>query len=460
MPNVGNLYSYYDVSASPARVFTTTTTLSQSLPLYDNTGTELHRKVGTIVDVNSFTMLPTIVKFKSSGATSWYLDSNGDLYGCGDNTYGQQGISSATTMVTSFTKRASNVMDFDCSPGATWYITTGNVLYGCGQNDKHQQGNGSTTNVEAFTQRATSVSKIVTNPYTTWYITTSGVLYGCGNNNNGQQGDGTTNEVANFTQRATGVADVKTGGGGVTWYLTTGGALYGCGGNVQGNQGNGSGGTTTDIVKTFTQRATSVAAFDCSSQETWYLTAGGALYGCGRNNGGQQGIASSTARVLYFTQRATGVKKIACSDSGGTTWYITTNDVLYGCGFGTNGQQGNGSTTNVDSFTQRATNVKNVYAGGRSTWYTTNDNKLYGCGVNANGNQGTGDTNTVTSFTQRATNVAAANTVQYNPTPLSYTYATWYVNNYGELYGCGANDLGQQGNGTTTDVLTFAYKAG
>lgn len=458
MPNVGNLYGYIDNNSSPTKTFTTSTTLVAGMPLYDNTGTNLYRKVGNIIDSNTFEMLPTVVKFKSSGLTSWYLDSNGDLYGCGDNQYGQQGISSATTYVATFTKRASNVADFDCSIGATWYITTDNKLYGCGQNDKHQQGDGTTTNVESFTQRATGVSKVITNPYTTWYITTGGALVGCGNNNNGQQSTGNTTEVTTFTQRvASGVVDVKAGGGGVTWYLTSDGKLYGCGGNVQGNQGDGTGGTTPNYVANFTQRASNVAQFDCTSQETWYVTTDGKLYGCGRNNCGQQGIASSTARVLYFTQRATGVRKVACDSA--VTWYITTDNKLYGCGSGTYGQQGGGTTNNVEAFTLRSSNAQDIFPSTRSTWYINTNGTLYGCGINTDGNQGVSDTSTnITTFTQRATNVSDC--VALTTTiVITYYYVTWYIS-HGELYGCGNNQYGQQGDGSTSNVTSFTHRAG
>ncbi len=34
-------------------------------------------------------------------------------------------------------------------------------------------------------------------------------------------------------------------------------------------------------------------------------------------------------------------------------------------------------------------------------------------------------------------------------------YTTWYLTDKGNLYGAGWNKYGQQGNGTTEDVLTF-----
>ena len=84
---------------------------------------------------------------------------------------------------------------------------------------------------------------------------------------------------------------------------------------------------------------------------TWILTQKGELYGCGRNNYGQQG-SGDTTDVLTFTKRASNVKEVKCSDN--TTWYIDLDNNLYGCGKNNFGQQGSGDTTSkVLVFTKR-----------------------------------------------------------------------------------------------------------
>ena len=449
--------------------FTDTTLLSSGLVLYDNTGTDTTERVGEVLTSTSFNLYVepptpptpvTITKFESSGITTWYLDSEGDLWGCGDNQYGQQGIDPATTYISTFTKRASNVKDFTCSESTTWYIDEDDKLFGCGLNDKGQQGSGDTTNVSTFTQRGTNVADIKASGTMTWYLTKDNKLYGTGDNACGQQSTGDTTNVLNFTQRATSVASFKIAKetGAVVWYLSTSDALFGVGMNVQGNQGDGTGGTTPNYVSHFTQRATNVADYDCTGQETWYVTTGGVLYGCGRNNAGQQGIATSTARVLTFTQRATNVKSVHCFM--GITWYIDNNDNLYAAGTNTSGQQGTGDTTNTTAFGQRATNISKVYAGRNATWYINKSGVLYGTGINSNGNQGSGDTTTITTFTQRATDVSDVKAVSYVLNVISYYYTTWYLSSDSKsLYGCGDNAFGQQSSGDTSQIVTFTKRA-
>ena len=468
-PDIGIQYnrnSSKDITSQLATLYTDTTLLSTGLVLYDNTGIDTTERVGEVLTPTSFNLYvepvinTTITKFQSGGTTMWYLDSNGDLWGCGDNQYGQQGIDPATTYVSTFTKRASNVKDFTCSESTTWYIDEDDKLYGCGLNDQGQQGTGNTTNVSTFTQRGTNVADVKASGIMTWYLTKDNKLYGTGANGGGQQSTGDTTTVLNFTQRATSVASFKLPKetGAVVWYLSTSGALFGVGMNVQGNQGDGTGGTTGNYVGTFTQRATGVVDYDCTAYETWYVTTGGVLYGCGRNNSGQQGIATSTARVLTFTQRATGVKNVQCFL--GTTWYTDTNDNIYSTGLNSNGQQGTGNTTNTTAFAQRATNVSKLYVGRNATWYINKSGVLYGTGVNSSGNQGSGDTTTISSFTQRATDVSDVKAVSYVLNLINYYYTTWYLTtDRKSLYGCGDNAYGQQGSGDITQVTTFTKRA-
>ena len=235
----------------------------------------------------------------SSGSTTWILTSKGDLYGCGYGYYGGQGSDNRSDVET-FTKRASNVKTVSCSIYTTWYIDNNNDLYGCGNGLYGQQGDGITSLFETFTKKASNVKEVSCSMYTTWYIDNNNNLYGCGRNTNGQQGSGTS-------------------------------------------------GSSTNVL-VFTKRASNVKEVSCSANTTWYIDNNNNLYGCGRNDYGQQG-PGNTSNVSVFTKRASNVKEVSCSMY--TTWYIDNNNNLYGCGRGYDGQQGSGDTSNVLTFTKR-----------------------------------------------------------------------------------------------------------
>ena len=87
-----------------------------------------------------------------------------------------------------------------------------------------------------------------------------------------------------------------------------------------------------------------------TSITTFVLYDNGELYGCGSNGDGQQGNGT-TNDVLTFTKRADGVKDVVCSNT--TTFYLTTTGELYGCGSNGSGQQGDGTTNAVKTFTKK-----------------------------------------------------------------------------------------------------------
>lgn len=409
--------------------------------------------LGHTENVTQFIKIAENVKdFSATTAnTTWYLTNNGDLYGCGNNSDGQQG-SGSTSVIKTFTKRASNVKKMYCLSYTSWYIDNNDDLYGCGINEYGEQGSGSTINVTTFTKRASNVKDLFTTDngrFGTWYITNDGDLYGCGSGKSGQQGNGSTLvNVTKFTKRASNVKYVHVRQV-RTLYIDNNNDLYSCGSNIYGQQGNGN---TTD-VKTFTKIASNIKDFDCSHYTTFYIDQNNNLYGCGCGDEGQQGNDSTTA-VNKFTKRASNVKKVICGDQY-STWYIDNDDNLYGCGMGNYGMQGSGDTNDIRIFTKRAENVKYVHSYLYQTFYITNDNELYSCGCNYNnsthsgGGQGTGDTTDVLTFTKRASNVKEAS--------VNYDHS-WYLTNDNKLFATGvdANNCGQLGLGyTSTDNYVF-----
>ncbi len=370
---------------------------------------------------NDLLPLPIQAGVYSSNITTWILTEKGKLYGCGSYVNGQQGIDVIEDMMT-FTQRLPDltIASVACSDKTTWVITTDGKLYGSGDNQHGQQGNVDTKrNVRTFTQRLPdlTVKSVVCSDYTTWVITTDGKLYGCGANGVGQQGSGDYADVTTFTQRLPDltIASVACSSD-TTWVVTTDGKLYGCGFNGDGQQGIDD--QYLPAVKVFTQKKynsysgvfepiTNAKSVACSDDATWYVTTDGKLYACGCNGNGQQGIGttSSEDRFRERTSDSAGnpiqnVKSVACSLF--TTWVVTTDGKLYGCGANGVGQQGSGGTDNVNTFTQRLPEltIASVACSSDTTWFVTNDGDVYGCGYGKNGQQGNGCRDNVYVFTK------------------------------------------------------------
>lgn len=234
-----------------------------------------------------------------------------------------------------------------------------------------------------------------------------------------------------------GVQKIAIGGNSTVLVLYNNGELFGAGSKLP--LGLGSSGTQKSFVKI----ADNVKDFSASGTSTFYITNDDYLYGCGSNTKNQQGNGSTSA-VTSFAKKAENVKSVYCSDE--TTFYITNEGELFGCGSGSNGQQGNGGTSNVRVFTKRADNVQSVSCQSNSTFYITNAGELYGCGVNTYGQQGDESTTDVTVFTKRADNVKKF---------ISGYTNTVYLTNDGDLYGCGGS-LALGGESAITEFTKIA----
>lgn len=386
-----------------------------------------------------------VIDFKSHISNIVCLTENNNLYVSGD---------SVNSYI--FTKVASNVKAFDIYIGSIWYTDNNNDLYGFGSNANGQQGSGNTTKVTIPTKRASNVKKFSCDNSSTWYLTNDGDLYGCGQNSHGQQGSGShgnntspsTADVKTFTKRASNVRDFFVDDY-TTWYINNNDELFGCGDNSSYQQGSGD----ATHVTTFTKRADNVQNVICNGSSVWYLTKDGNLYGCGANAYGQQGDGKSGEGVCVtiFTKRASNVKKAIIGDR--TAWYIDNNNDLYGCGNNYNGQQSNGESGSgayVTTFTKRASDVKDFVTDGYVSWYIDNNDDLYGCGNNQYGAFGNGTTENVITFTKRAENVryiAGSSTM------------TIIIDNNNDLYMSGSNNYGAQGSGDTTNVTTLTKRA-
>jgi alpha-tubulin suppressor-like RCC1 family protein len=139
--------------------------------------------------------------------------------------------------------------------------------------------------------------------------------------------------------------------------------------------------------------------------------------------------------------------------TGNTVYVLDSEGKIYGCGFNTQYQLGDGTTTQRNAF-QRIGSLENIttlFTGGHYAFALRNDGNLYVWGDNANGQLGVGDTTARTTPVLSATGVKKAVTMDnstYKNAHILKTDGTVWFTGYS-----GSN--GVSGLGTATQHTTW-----
>jgi len=336
-----------------------------------------------------------VVSFSVSGRIA-YAWGNGDLAGVGDGTVSN--ISSPVTIAGGFTDWNTISLGKQ-SVG----IRNDGILYGWGNNYIGQVGDGTTTN------RLTPVT--VVGGITTWSqvssgsvrsaaITSGGNLYLWGNNYKGSLGDGTTIDRSSPVTVAGTVTNWNkvAAGNGHCLGLTSDGILYAWGNNASGQLGTNNT-TSYSSPVTVVGGITDWEKIDVAGDAASYaVRSNGELYSWGFNISSQLGAGSSVG---------IGGRSIPATIAGGITdWNDVSggfrfaiakrsNGVLYAWGSNSNGQLGDGTTTERDSpvtVIGGITDWDQISTTGSSSYALRSSGVLYAWGSNSNGQLGDGTT--------------------------------------------------------------------
>ncbi|KAJ3442800.1 btk-binding protein-related [Anaeramoeba flamelloides] len=129
-----------------------------------------------------------------------------------------------------------------------------------------------------------------------------------------------------------------------------------------------------------------------------FLTRSGRVYFVGTRNSQNivpllklDGLKPKKAYLIeYFTQKDIRIQKIICTSLN--NYFVSSDNVLYGNGYNTGGQLGNGDTECLTLPIKISDNVSDVYGSTRANHahFTTFNNELKGHGTNSSGQLGIG----------------------------------------------------------------------
>lgn len=287
------------------------------------------------------------------------IKSNGTLYGCGNNNYGNLGINSTTQNIFNLVQIGTSTNWKEIAPSNYFTIglRTDNTIWGTGQNDGYQMGSNTCCNNQlSFIQIGTAndwKTIAVSGARSAFAIKNNGTLWGWGSNIGGLLGYSNVSSLNIPTQLNADMDWNKIAvGNSVSCHaliLKTNGTLWSWGGNQNGERGIDpqviSGGfDSNQILGTWTAIA---AGFRMS----FGIKSNGTLWGWGLNSIGQLGNGTTT-NTFVPTQVGTstnwqsvscGYQHVVALRADGSLWSWGNND---------QGQLGNGTATGSNTPSQ------------------------------------------------------------------------------------------------------------
>jgi alpha-tubulin suppressor-like RCC1 family protein len=243
-------------------------------------------------------------------------------------------------------------------------------------------------------------------------------------------------------------------------FLTEDGEVWSCGYNGSGQLGRViATGSATVVNLAKTPGLTGIKGIACGEDHSFFLTEGGEVWSCGRNNYGQLGraVATGSATVVNLAKipNLTGIKVIV----GGYNYsfFLTDGGDVWSCGYNSYGQLGrvgaNGSETAVNlTKTTVLTGVKAVACGQAHSLFLTEGGNVWSCGFNGSGQLGRAEG----SGSETSVNLAIISNLSGIEAIACGFNHSLILTAGGEVWSCGQNNSGQLGravaNGSISNV--------
>jgi alpha-tubulin suppressor-like RCC1 family protein len=439
------------------------------------------------------------------GYNMFVVRPDGSLWAWGRNTYGAIGSGAATATVTTPTKIiSSGVVKVATNSSSTYAVKSDGSLWAWGANGSGQLGDGSTTDrSEPVGVISSGVTDVYVRGDSAYAVKSDGSLWAWGANSSGLVGNNSTTDQTTPVRIVTsGVKELYGSPSAAVMYLIkTDGSLWAWGTASRKAIGNGSSSglqlTPVRVIASGVRQVAVSYLFDDvsvlmsdgtvrrwgyyygvtpsvvtglsgvsrligTSQSTYAITAGGALYAWGQNSNGTIGNGVAGSRVdAPYRVFSSGVVDVNTSRSQPGTIALRSDGGLWGWGQNNYCQQADGTTVNRYSPVQVMTNIASMYtysdgsygAGAAAPRFAavTRDGSLYAWGSNMLGavgngvNEGalSGGTSQCTPHKVMDSVLLVADSDYYTTYIVTADFNVWSfgANNYSQLGRTGANSL-------------------
>lgn len=344
--------------------------------------------------VESHAQLPIQKKMISAGKyTSLVIGVDGNVYGWGNNNFGELGDGTTDKKLTPVkTNAPNNVVSIESGSDHSLFLTANGEVYASGDNNSGQLGDGTITR-RLNPVKVSGLNNVVAIDAGTGFslaLTSDGSVYAWGGNYFGQLGIGSKSSKATpvKVQGLNNVVAIKAGNT-HSLALTADGSVYAWGRNDKGQLGDGT--TTNRTTPVKVQGLSNVVAIAAGFQYSLALTADGSVYAWGNNIFGQLGDGTTIQRLTPVkVQGLSNVVMIEAKEDHSLA--LMSNGEVYAWGYNSSGQLGDGTTDNAATpvKVQGLSNVVAIAAGNYHSLALTSDGSIYVWGDNYYGQLGDG----------------------------------------------------------------------
>ena len=344
-------------------------------------------------------------------------------------------------------------------------------LFAWGDNSTGELGNGTTSNSDVpvnVSLPAGVVPDAVAGgggggdtfvaEYAGYAIGSDKKLYAWGDNGSGELGDGSSAPITSTSSSDTPVVvDLPSGvtpvaisaGQGAAYAIGSDGNLYVWGDGGLGKLGDGST-TDTDTPAVVSLPAGVTATAVAAGYESAYaIGSDGKLYAWGDDFYGELGDGTmNDSDTPVVVSLPAGVRPVTIAGGGGVGYAIGSDGNLYSWGLNSDGQLGDGSTTDSDTpvlvSMPAGVTAKAITGGGGFAHVIGSDGNLYGWGLGSSGQLG------VASSGMATTPVLVTLAPGVTPRAISDNLHTGYaIGSDGNIYAWGYGLNGELGDGST-----------
>lgn len=294
-------------------------------------------------------------KFSQGETFSVAIKEDGTLWTWGQNINGTAGNGSGATTIIQHPTQIGTENDWTDISVGRWFILakkTNNDLYGWGDNQYGNLGNGNNSDQYSPVKIADNVKSFSAGYHHTMIVKTDGTMWGTGYNDWGGLGMGTSVGWYNTWQQESSLAtnwEKASAGYYNSFGIKNNGTLWSTGTNIEGQTGTGAtGGESDDFVQIGTD--TDWTSVSCGVYHVLGLKTTGKLFGWGSSADGRLGIVGAGAQYFYTPQ---AIEASSNYSQIATSWdasaIVKSDNTIYAFGVNHNGITGGtaGSTNNL-----------------------------------------------------------------------------------------------------------------